>query len=253
MRLTLLKDIAIITFFSTAISLNSCSEIPAADPDILPFSLVPGECLNNTVVKCRYAGEAFGTEYRFVFDSDMSISLEHIKFGEKKLPHHYTSIRYVPSDSVFKQFGDNYSSVKKEYESTWDGIAHSETTVYLNDGFILTADKEFGGIPAGENLARLFGVSPGQSCVPLSDNAIIPKDLAFRLDSPDVLLYRIDLNNYYEPVKEDVRFSLSVPVRVVYYLTWLNDKLTDENASMTWKDEVLTCTFSSNTGLKVKE
>jgi hypothetical protein len=92
-----------------------------------------------------------------------------------------------------------------------------------------------------------------QLALPLPDGVIDSKAESLCKDVGFFGLHIRFKNNTYERVNETVNFSISIPVRVVYYLTWLNDKLTDENAPMTWKDEVLTCTFHSDTGLKVKE
>ena len=242
---------------------TSCGQLlPAATPDLdLHTSLIPGECLNSTELHCPKAGP-YEYLYEFWFKLDLNTVTE--KLSRKQSQIHATSFRVVPSDTVFEQFGNNFSAVRKEYERVWaESIHKCETTIYKNGDITLLADKEFCGIPAGENLAGLIdksSISPiphleDKMALPLPDGVIDSKAKSL-FGAYDVDVFGLFIRykgDGYERVNEAVNFSLSIPVRVVYYLTWLNDKLTDENAPMTWKDEVLTCTFSSNTGLRVKE
>ena len=250
---------AVSVFFITA---TSCGSLPAAyyEPD--PFSLIPGECLNDTKLECIYAapkGEHYdtGPSYAFIFKVDMSIKREKLKHFT-----HGTSWRWAPNDSVFQQYGSNSSAIKKEYEILWESMRRAETTIYLNDGLSLIADRDFGGLPAGANLASLCSdkyfverIHQGESCVPLPEGVLSDPRCALHSFDPNTIGWKIWNDDYkYEQVDgETVNFILTVPVRVVYCLTWLNDKLTDENAPMTWKDEVLTCSFTSQTGWRLKE
>ena len=54
----------------------------------------------------------------------------------------------------------------------------------------------------------------------------------------------------YKLIEEAVTFELNIPVKVVLYLTWLNNKLTNPNAPVPYTDEVLHCTFTTKYGLK---
>ena len=53
-----------------------------------------------------------------------------------------------------------------------------------------------------------------------------------------------------ELTEEEVTFELNIPVKVVMYLNWINDKLTDPDAPVPYKDEVLHCKFTTRYGLK---
>ena len=48
---------------------------------------------------------------------------------------------------------------------------------------------------------------------------------------------------------ENVRFHFEIPVKVGLFLHYLKDKISDPNAEMQFKDEVLTCDFSMSIGL----
>ena len=63
------------------------------------------------------------------------------------------------------------------------------------------------------------------------------------------ILFNIPLGDY-EVVDEYVRFDLNIPVKVVYYLHWLNDRLTDPDAAVPYTDEVLHCSFCTEYGLR---
>ena len=45
-------------------------------------------------------------------------------------------------------------------------------------------------------------------------------------------------------VVEGITFTLTIPVKVGLYLTWLNDKLSDPDAPFPYYDDTLTCTFT---------
>ena len=247
----------IVAVLFAMLSIHSCTGLPSAYYDPQPFVFLPGECLTTTELHCSYAGPRgehydTGQSYIFYFYSDMGTEGDKLeKFSRG------ATWRIVPSDSVFQQFGSNASAVKEEYDRIWYSIPYPETTIYLNGEPTLIADRDFGGLPAGSNLVVLLDrVSFGDSCVPMPDGVLPePKGRCAFHPSSYGFTYRIDNTDYrYERVDgEPVNFVLTVPVRVVYYLTWLNDKLTDENAPMTWKDVVLSHSFTSKTGWRLKE
>ena len=47
-----------------------------------------------------------------------------------------------------------------------------------------------------------------------------------------------------------VNFELKIPVRVVGYLQWLNDRIKDPDAPVPYKEEILHCRFSSKYHLR---
>ena len=46
--------------------------------------------------------------------------------------------------------------------------------------------------------------------------------------------------------------SLEIPVKVVMYLNWLDDRITDPNAPIPYREDVLRCEFTVDKGLALK-
>lgn len=214
---------------------------------IIPLSFITGECLKGTKIEFIRADTTQDGIYEFAFKPDMSINKEDLNRSDNHLQW-----RFTPSDSIFNSFGLNANAVKNEYERILSGLDRSQYSFFLDEGISLIADKEFMGIEPGNNLAGLLYDQYYQ------DSFILPLESGF--DGSRMIFFhsisevnlcfqiRFDKKEFY-PVEETVIFSISIPVRVVQYLTWLNNRITDENATMTWKDEVLTCTFQSKRGL----
>ena len=108
--------------------------------------------------------------------------------------------------------------VYDSFASSWSGSNFSLVTILYNGGISLKADREFAGFQPGEDLG------PALRC------AGIWSDYAF--------------------IDEHVTFDLEIPVRVVMYLGWLNDKLSNPAAPVPYKDEVLHCRFTTPFGLR---
>ena len=260
--------------------LSSCDKLPAAhyEPRVDSISLLPGECLLDNELTCVYCNQSgYGKSYLFRFAMDLDIEKE--EMGNCGRP--YLVERYRPTDDVFKQYGINSESLKDAYNSVWSTIDNTQTTFFYDD-IVLTADTDFAGISKGENLAPLF-MNPNSIDYADIDSYVAPfsiqEDNMLRMETCNLwatygpennmddywnddavyhqvekqafLCFRIDVSNKYKFVKQSVNFTLTLPVRSAQYLTWLNDKISDENAQMTWKNEVLTCTFHSNTGLQL--
>lgn len=269
-----------------AIFFYSCSMLPAATPELeyREISLLPGECLMNNELTCLYCNPDPEAHYQFLFAINLDIEYEVIEYAHFFTTSYPKVHRHIPSDSVFKKFGGNSTKVKEEYDNVWNGIGNfSQSTFFYKDDIILTADKEFAGVPAGENLAGLIikhyksGAKGITSYIPPFDieneEMVFLKTLSYYyVYGPENDMTAIWNNEGVERhefqkqamlsfaipaegctyTREDITFTLSIPVRCAQYLTWLNDKLSDENAQMTWKDEVLTCTFQAHKVLKKK-
>lgn len=88
-----------------------------------------------------------------------------------------------------------------------------------------------------ENQFRLdFGLYPG---IPLDYKSMPGESVSFSVPLDDFTV-----------VKEPVTFELNIPVKVVMYLRWLNDRLIDLSAPVPYKEEVLHCRFTSPYCLK---
>ncbi len=232
----------------------SCSLLPAAMPDPWPsLSLIPGECLQSSELVCSYAA-AEGHNYKLSFALDLNVEYEVLENDFYGRPKKH---RYMPSEQLFQKFEGNASVVKEEYNNIWNSMDSNYDYSFctlLIEGFSLVADVEFAGFPAGDNLFPLVSESwfnkKLPSSIPFDSHFVDNSFIKYSDCSTGIFL---DFNNEeYEIVRQRVNFILEMPVKSAQYLTWLNDRLTDENAQMTWKDEVLTCTFSSNVGLHKK-
>lgn len=236
-----------------------------SDPTVYQYFL-PGECLASaelTFVPSLHRVE----KDRLVFVFNPSISNYDVE--EFKYEIH----RYVPSKELLKAFGKNKDRVAEAYVNTFDKCysfisekldALSEfsvlTALYSGD-LSLTADRDFAGIKAGENLAPMIKGTPyndyqidiwGKDAV-IADGCNMAEHLGNVLDLPadykclleaDMLAFSIPVDNY-ELTEETVNFELKIPVRIVCYLQWLNDRIEDPDAPVPYKEEILYCRFSS--------
>ncbi len=249
-------------YILAAIASISCS-FGAATPDPVPpiVSLVTGDCLKSTDLDL-YKAYKHNHDFYFVFTfKDLDIKYEKPKGSLYQ--------RAFPDDTVFEQFGENASKVEKELDMLWKtmmsqprhnrygvaagpGYTFNINTFFLVDTIHLVSDKEFAGVAAGEDLSSLI-----HRAIPaLLPDGVLPLDSNFSWNNMiplvgDCLTFAIPLEDF-EMVEETVQFSLSIPIKSVQYLKWINDKLTDENASMTWKEGTLTCNFSTSIGLHHK-
>ena len=266
------------------LSLNSCIKF-YVDPDLVgdEVSLIPGECLIDNELTCVYCNSSSGWKsYLFQFAINVDVDYEIVEKGYVVTTSYPKVHRHIPSDSVFQQFGSNSRQVKEQYNNIWSGISFTQCTFFYEEGIMFTADKDFAGIPAGENLAGLisglritpenkgkyiapFGAEQGDMlCLGTSTNIYEygPSNNMADYNADDFVVHKVEKQAFFSfsvsaqdcsfP-KERVQFTLEIPIKSAQYLTWLNDRLSDENAQMTWKEEVLTCSFSSNTGLRLKE
>lgn len=118
-------------------------------------------------------------------------------------------------------------------------------TILYNGGVSFVANKDFAGVPAGKDLSEIivsdpyltdFGLYPG---IPLDYKSMPGESVSFSVPLDDFTV-----------VKEPVTFELNIPVKVVMYLRWLNDRLIDPSAPVPYKEEVLHCRFTSPYCLK---
>lgn len=266
---------------------SSC--VPAADPDLTynEISLIPGECLIDNNLQCIYSNShRHGDEYLFRFAVNVDTEYEVIKSGVYFISTYPIIHRHRPSDSFFNKFGNNSKKIKTEYDRIWQELDISQSTLFYQEGISLTADKEFAGIPAGENLAQLittitngdryhweqskhfyispFDIDKDNMLALYTSRVYYIYGQSNNMDdyfADDLIIKDVEKRAFFDLiipaqdcsfVPETVQFKLEVPIKSAQYLNWLNDKLTNENAAMTWKDEVLTCSFSSHVCLKKK-
>lgn len=255
----------------------SCDKIGigASTPGAEISTLLTGECLASTELSYyEPSDDNQFRENRFLFSFGLDLS-NHSKEKTDSRPKTY-NWRDIPSDELFSTFGGNKWTVKFEFDGIYQDVTdsffasigrqdYSVITILYNGGISLTCDSEFAGHAAGENLASLI------TCHPIYDsfvkesgeNPVIahcfntPSNVGKCLEMPmeyismlsDVISFSIPMDGY-ELLNTSANFKLEIPVRVVYYLTWLNDMLSDPDAELPYKDEVLTCSFRTKYTLR---
>ena len=225
---------------------SACDRIPAATDGSCEISFYPGECLSNNTLLSNFAINDYISPLAFVFsfrcDMEETTEREIIPSDAK-----YKDYRYVPSGSLFNRYGVNADLVRQKYEDSYKSVRYGHdnlriTSIFYEGGMEMTADKEFAGHPAGENLipyCYLWEITYSkeyyQIPVGRSDSYGNPINKSF------AVCYPIGDRKI---VDKTVTFTLSIPVKVGMYLTWLNDSLEDLDATMSYSDEVLNCTFT---------
>jgi hypothetical protein len=259
-----------LVFIVIACLLSSCGK-KTATPGANVQYFIPGECLESAELRPvpefdDLSRRVVQNRLEFVFLFDLSnVTTEYIN---------NSTSRVIPSDKLFDNFGANSKAVKEIYESAYADCMNlfpkinwlSISTILYDGGISLIADKDFAGIPANEELAPLimglpmndeyieqFGkdavLAPGTHLHENIDNALgIPLDYFTALEG-DLLSFSIPMGDY-EIVEENITFELKVPVKVVKYLTWLNDRLTDPEAEVPYEEKILHCRFTSKYGLR---
>ncbi|MCF0174460.1 MAG: hypothetical protein HUJ95_03875 [Bacteroidales bacterium] len=186
-------------------------------------------------------------KYRFIFPLDLDYSNERTDDTVLQL-----NWRHVPTQEMYDAFGENAVSVKKAYEYVFESFSklykekypdysdrYSVVTVLYNGGISLVANKEFAGVPAGKDLSgiivpdpytRNFDLYPD---IPLEYITMAEESISFSVPMGD-----------FKVIAEPVTFELNIPVKIVMYLQWLNDKIADPNALVPYKEEVLYCRFT---------
>ena len=194
-------------------------------------------------------------------DTGMESQMQHVVLSRNKEFGFVTAEGVVPSDEIFAAFGNDADQIKTSYWEAFDNFGKcvdnsgklidsyrsgitSTTTVYINvNDIVITADTEFAGVPAGENLASIAHITDC-SCncgnKPISD-IIVPQNHFPLMNSGFRLWFRGADFEGYSIVRDDVNLHIEIPVKVGLFLTMLRDRLTNPEAEMQYRDEVLTC------------
>ena len=260
-----MRYINFLTSLCVVLSIASCSKIGAGiAPPPQVKTLIPGECLASTELSYYVPDEGrtpiLGEYFYFGFGVEYS-GLSEERTDKKIVTNMTEHWRIIPSDDMFSCFGANKDDVKNEFEQVFEDFSesyyrrfktqnYSVATILCNGDISLVADKEFAGRPAGEDLGGLIDALPiyadntpseagGFLKIPLDCDWMIGEDFGLCIPTGEHKL-----------TDESVKFELKVPVKIVYYLTWLNDKLSDPDAVVPYNDEVLHCIFTSPYGLK---
>lgn len=229
----------------------ACGKFGAATPDALELSLTPGECLESTTLRfwenygfVTHSGRDNGFGIRLSLDIDTDHMVNEVVSRVNGVGR-VRVYRLCPGDAEFASFGNDSNAVKDSYYSivntclSTDGLIQL-TTVYSDGSFSLRANTSFAGIEAGEELSGLaylaevkhpysspFPVNPPQGMVSLPRNIEII----------------IPLNDR-EIIDDTVVMHVEIPVKVGMLLHTLQDRLTNPDAAMQYRDVVLTGNFT---------
>ena len=269
------RSILILAF--VVLSVAGCGKIQLGDGELRVNSFLPGECLSGTELSYANPGRDQMVETRdgemivtFGFGLDLAGS-EKEKTSSRPMSSRY---REFPSDKMFSSFGKSKKAVRDAFEgvydsfaSSWSGSDFSLVTILYNGGISLKADRDFAGFQPGEDLGpalRCAGIWSDYAEESGNDIVLTPFDsynsadsIGHLLDIPLEYTSMLGTNvcfgfpaGDYAFTDEHVTFDLEIPVRVVMYLGWLNDKLSNPSAPVPYKDEVLHCRFTTPFGLR---
>ncbi|MBQ6081293.1 MAG: hypothetical protein IJK91_02320 [Bacteroidales bacterium] len=266
-------------FFSTILIISVMVASACVNKDFYnpPDShyFLPGECLQNTDLDFDKQGMC-NDAIRFM-TLGFSFPLKNLRGTGVYVPitdelTYGNYAHFEPDDEIFNTFGDNSGTVHSLYTATYRKTYNVGfySSILYNTGISLVADTDFAGVKAGDNIA--YGYMFEQDWEIAGRPEDVPGLLSFcpvkyifddywNLEKP----FGDEFSDYacfngigfgifiptrdFEEVEEDVTFTLSIPVKVGLYLTWLNDKISDPDAPFPYRDETLTCTFTIHKGL----
>lgn len=257
-----MKRIAIL--FIIVQNLFSCYMIAPTGKMVEYRTLLPGECLADTDLTYNSNVTASSIICNGKYSFSFALNLNNYEVDKEEL---WVS-RVIPSDELFKSYGGK--SVKKDYLKIYDACSEyadeylpyynyfTLITILYNGGISLVADKDFAGYQAGEDMGPyLTAISVGEEnpvvCPKYNTADYLGKFLNIPLEYTGILN---DTPSFGIPVgdcqltDETVRFELKIPVKVIRYLQWMNDKKNDPDAPVPYSEEVLICKFSTRYGLR---
>lgn len=251
-----------------------CSCVKASQPAANYRYFIPGECIASTELN-YYSPQDFSDIDQVLVDDRVSFGFTlNLSNTQKVLEYPPSTYRVYPSEEIFNSYGNNKELVYDGFVNAVDDYLSSLpmlsanydlATILYTEGISLVADSEFAGYQPGENLAPLLTcVYRYQSAVPLAGDTIIASPLNARdltADAFDIPLNYMTMTGAYglsfaipigdhKVVEERVKIELNIPVKVVMYLTWLNDRISNPNAPILYKEEVLHCTFTTIFGVR---
>lgn len=267
-----MKRLVLLAVF--CIVVNSCYMFAPSGVQSYCYEIIPGERLaSSNLTRTQTENLVKNDCYFLSFHLDLAEGVSE-RVGVQHLPKVF---RVMPSNDLFKSL-DNTKKVKSEFKNLYESFTESYSAKYpqdfhlergykfatiLYDGEIsLTANVEFAGYAAGVNLAPLFKeqLAKGDRLVPVVSNEKynsdeagafldIPLDYVSMMES--YLILQIPLEGKML-TNEWVKFTLEIPVKVVMYLNWLDDRITDPNAPIPYREDVLRCEFTVDKCLTLK-
>lgn len=275
-----MKRVQYILLSLLAFITQSC--VGSMEPAFTVMRFLPGECLNSYELSYYTPqGQSYqtqtdrgGKDY-FIFGFALDLK-SHEEVQDPEDPRRGVPWLDMPTNVLYNHFGKNKYAVKQAYESAFADMRNywaeevgagrtgfDFTTVLYSGGVSLTAESSFGGHPAGEELAPYLTYRPSSMGWESEYETIVAprqygkevmgKSLDLPLDYVCLLGSKIGFSI---PVgdctltNENVTFHLSIPVKNVKYLTWLNNQISNPDAPVPYEDGVLTCTFTTRYGLE---
>ena len=258
---------------SVALAATSCFMIAPTGTYVTSYKLIPGESLLGSELEYICLEDPTTADGRFVFSFNMDIDEGTYEKVSGKV---YASSRQMPSDSLFSSL-ENRRKVKSEFKKIYDSFTESYIadfpedvskdgfdimTLLYDGGMSLTADKEFAGYPAGWNLApKITGTYyRGVGTDPIISHVNNTSDksggyLDIQMDyismTQSYIGFSIPIDGM-ELTDETITFTLDIPVKVVMYLNWLDDRIDNPDAPVPYKDVVLHCRFKTEHGMRYK-
>lgn len=145
---------------------------------------------------------------------------------------------YFPSANVFNSFGPDSKQVYNDFYAIFDNQVKpysSTVTIYYGGNIIITSNAEVCGIAAGENLY------PSVAGIKSSSSYKLPEDTIPDGYEPLDYYFNISISAKGRNIVDGTpTFYISIPVKVGMYLSYLNEKRTNPEAKMQYRDEVLT-------------
>ena len=238
-----IHHILLVTVVMIFASASDCSHFgPPTSPN--RYSFLTGECLESHQLEAKngFFNNGLTILYVSLYPNwnTQSTSLIH---------QHVTAL--LPAESVFNSLGNDAEHVRAEFYAEFNqfDFSHdisSTITVFYGEGTIITANREFCCIPAGENLFP----SIAQILDFLNQDYLlagyqlpqetVPKDCSITLPAIGCAIHYGES----QPIDQDITFNIELPVKVGMYLHYLKDKHNTADAQMQYLDNVLSCDFT---------
>ncbi len=171
---------------------------------------------------------------------------------DKKSTHYVSHLDNDILESFSKSEKSTINSAYDSFCSKFSDIGTDVcmTTLFCDGEVSITADKEFGGIKAGDDLKSLFVTYPYplyiseedfevKSCS--SSERTCPIDEVFEKGCSigEAFAFEIGNPDLYSKVKDYITLTLSIPVKSGLYFQWALDKAADPEAEMSFTTDKL--------------
>ena len=235
------------------------SGFSAATTAVREHTFLTGECLkDNTLTPHVYedTGLPYRVEKRYNAKTNkdepigLTISLQ-LNLDKDYVPISTQTNTYgwLPTEAVFNTFGSSAQMVKNDFNAVYGSLnkpdPHSKTVTIYYGNVEITSNAEVCGVAPGENLYpsvfSFSAIDSASACTYQLPEDTIPEG-CFPLNPYAV--FTILAGDGHDVVDGNPTFNFKIPVKVGMYLTYLNDKRTNPEAKMQYRDEVLTHTIT---------